>query len=75
MYAEVSLPEVLEEPHQLVLNFPKGSCDQKKRVHSSLQAKWLAAKWYWLHNNEARDIVFCYICVLSQWWTYVVMVS
>ena len=42
MFAEVSLPEVLEKPHQSVLNFPKRSFGQKKSVHCSFQGKWFS---------------------------------
>ena len=31
---------VLEEPHQPVLHFPKGSFGRKKPVHCSFQGKW-----------------------------------
>ena len=38
-YAKVALPELLEEPHQPVLNFSKGSFGQKKLVQYSFQGK------------------------------------
>ena len=33
-------------------------------------ASGLEAKWCWLHNDEAQDAVFCFICVLSRWYSY-----
>ena len=69
MYAEVSLPEPLEEPHQPVFNFPKGSFGQKKPAcvyTAASRASGLAANWCWLiHNDEAQMqfsvlSVFCY---------------
>ena len=45
MYAEVVLPDLLEEPHHPALNFPKGSFGQKKPVHcSSFQGKWFSSR-------------------------------
>ena len=40
MYAEVSLPKLLEEPHQPVLHWSFG---QKKPVHCSFQGKWFSS--------------------------------
>ena len=37
------------------------------------RASGLAAKWHWLLYDEAQDAVFCFICVLSQWYTYVLI--
>ena len=64
MYSEVILSELPEEPHQPVLNFPKRSFGQKKPVHCSFQGKWFS-KWRWLHYDEGKDAVFCYICVTA----------
>ena len=41
--AEVALPELLKEPHQPILNFPKRSFGQKKPVHCSFQGKWFSS--------------------------------
>ena len=35
---------------------------RKKR---SFQAAWFKT-WNWLHYNEARDLVLCYICVNAR---------
>ena len=28
------------------------------------RASGLAGKWCWLHNDEAQDAVYCFICVM-----------
>ena len=74
-YAEVSLPELLEEPHQPALNFPKGSLARRNLCTEASRTSGLPAKWHWLHYDEAQDAVFCFICALSWWYTYVLMFS
>ena len=58
MHAEVSLPELLEEPHQPVLNFPWP--EETCVLQLTGQDGGLAAKWFWLHNDEVQDAVFCF---------------
>ena len=63
MYAAIALPKLPEEPHQPVnFNFPERSFGQKKHEHCSFQGKWFS-KWHWLHYDEAKDAIFCFICV------------
>ena len=74
MYAEVSLPELLEEPHQPIFNFPKGSLARRNLCIVASRASGLAAKWCWLiHNDEAQMqfsvlSVFCYGGISMYLW-------
>ena len=68
MYAEVALPKPLEELHQPVLNFLKGSFGQKKPVHC--RASGLAAKWCWLYYDETQGAVFCFCGIPMCLWLH-----
>ena len=57
------IPDIGETPNQLIkFNFPKRAFGAKEITHRSFQPKWFQ-KWSWIHYDEARDIVFCSICV------------
>ena len=42
--------------------FPKRAFGRKEITLRSFQSEWFQ-KWSWIHYDEARDIVFCSICV------------
>ena len=54
-------------PNQLSLQagFPKRSYGQIHPRKRSFQAAWFKT-WNWLHYDEARDLVLCYICVNAR---------
>ena len=45
---------------QPVLNFPKGSFGQRSPCTAASRANGLAAKWCWLHYDEAKGPVFSF---------------
>ena len=76
-YVKVALPELLKEPHHAAsswLNFPTFLRDLLARGNLytvACRASGLAAKWCWLHYDEAQGAVFCF-CGIA---TYVLMVT
>ena len=73
--AEFSLPKLLEEPHQPVLNFPKRSFGQKKPVHYQLQLPGQVVQQLSGVGFIVMKLKMQLFCVLLLWHTYVVMVS
>ena len=71
--AKVTLTKLLEEPHQSVLNFRKGTLARRKLCTAVSRASGSTSKWCWLYYDEAQDAVFCFICVL--FYIYVFMVT
>ena len=59
-----SLPDLPESPnhppHTFV--FPKHKFRQKQIRRYSCQAVWFK-NWKWLHYSDAKDAVFCHVCV------------
>ena len=75
IYAEVPLLELLEGPHQPLLDFPKDLLAKRNLCTAASRVSGLVAKikkWCWLHYDEVQDALFCFICVL--WYTYMLMV-
>ena len=50
--------------------FSTGLLARRNQCTAASRASGLAAKWCWLHYDEAQDAVFCFICALSQWYSY-----
>ena len=62
---EVVFESISEEPHQpKAINFPKRSFGKKNPVFRSFQQEWFT-KFPFLHYDEAKDIVFCHICLMA----------
>ena len=62
----------------LTHQFSTGLLARRNLCTADSRASGLAAMWCWLHYDEAQlDALFCFICVLSQWYSYlyVLMVS
>ena len=63
--SEVVFESISEEPHQpKAINFPKRSFGKKNPVFRSFQQEWFT-KFPFLHYDEAKDIVFCHICLIA----------
>ena len=45
--------------------FLKDLLARRNLYTAASRASGLAAKWCWLHNDEAQEAAFCFICVLS----------
>ena len=60
---DISTPDIGERPHQpATFPFPQRELGVKTKVKRSFQAAWFS-KWNWLHYYEAKDVVYCSICV------------
>ena len=53
-----------DEPHHPVSSFcfPKRSYGQKTTTQCNCKHQWFTS-WPFLHYDEARDVVFCHVCV------------
>ena len=49
------------------LTFLRDLLARRNLCTATSRASSLAAKWCWLHYDQAQDVVFCFICVLSRW--------
>ena len=54
----------------LTSQFSTGLLARRNLCTAASRASGSAAKWCWLHYDEAQDAVFCFICALSQWYNY-----
>ena len=58
---EVALPELLEEPHYMQsTTFIRDLLARRNLCTAASRASGLAAKWYWLHYDEAQGLIFCF---------------
>ena len=63
--SEIILPDLPTKPyHPKGVSFPRQSFWQTKPVQCSCKSHWFD-KSPWLHYSEAKDAVFCQICVTA----------
>ena len=65
MAAECANDNFPSKPHQPAnFKFPKRTFGKKNIVHRSFQSSWFS-QWSFLHYDEARDLTFCHMCVMT----------
>ena len=55
-----NLPEAPHQPMES-FSFPKRQFGKTKLVKRACQASWFHS-WSWLHYDETKDVVLCYLC-------------
>ena len=61
----LSSPAIGDKPNQPSgFKFPLREFGKTLVVKRSFQGNWFD-RWVWLHYDEAKDLAFCYICVLA----------
>ena len=61
--SEIILPDLSDKPYYPKgFSFPRQSFGQTKPQQCSCQSHWFD-NWPWIHYSEAKDAVYCHICV------------
>ena len=55
-----NLPDAPHQPKE-TFSFPKRQFGKTKVVKRACQASWFRS-WSWLHYDETKDAVLCYLC-------------